>query len=113
MKRFGIAVLACALAVGLWCSLQTPITVEAQGSPAWPQWAQSPQHTGFLNVAGQSLNRNLVNIVYDPLVPQEMAGTGGDLFVHFQNPFGGGDNGFFGYKDGKTTTTSDMNPNLT
>src|SRR5258708_39621735 len=90
MKRFGIAVLACALVVGLWCSLQTPITVEAQGSPAWPQWAQSPQHTGFLNVAGQSLNRNLVNIVYDPLVPQEMAGNSGRAFVAFQNASGAG-----------------------
>src|SRR5260370_20023972 len=104
MKRFGIAVLACALAVGLWCSLQTPITVEAQGSPAWPQWAQSPQHTGFLNVAGQSLNRNLVNIVYDPLVPQEMAGTGGELFVPFQKPLVGGKAGFFEIKSRTDTT---------
>src|SRR5260370_1831243 len=101
MKRFGIAVLACALAVGLWCSLQTPITVEAQGSPAWPQWAQSPQHTGFLNVAGQSLNRNLVNIVYDPLVPQEMAGTGGARFRHFPHPLWGCSHRFFGSQNPK------------
>jgi hypothetical protein len=106
MKRFGIAVLACALAVGVWCSLQTPITVEAQGSPAWPQWAQSPQHTGFLNVAGQNLNRNMVNIVYDPLVPQEMAGTGGDLLVHYQTPLVDGNDVFMESKGGTYTTTS-------
>ena len=84
MKRFGIAVLVCALAVGLWCSLRTPITIEAQGSPAWPQWAQNPQHTGFLNVNGQDLNRILANIIYDPLVPDEQALNGGNLLVHYQ-----------------------------
>ncbi len=45
----------------------------------WPQWAQNPQHTGFLNVAGQNLNKILANIVYDPLVPDEQALNDGDL----------------------------------
>src|SRR5262249_227188 len=30
-------------------------------SPAWPQWGQNPQHTGFLNVAGQALSKILAN----------------------------------------------------
>src|SRR5205809_3833633 len=46
-------------------------------TPSWPQWAQNPQHTGFLNVAGQALNKILANIVYDPLVPDEQALNGG------------------------------------
>src|SRR5260370_42051069 len=52
----------------------------------WPQWGQNPQHQGFLNVAGQSLNRTLADVVYDPFVSQEQAATGGDLLVHYQVP---------------------------
>ncbi len=104
MKRCVIAI--CVLALGLWCSLNAPLTVEAQGSLGWPQWAQSPQHAGFLKVAGQNLNRNLVNIVYDPLVPQEMAGTGGDLLVHYQTPLVDGNDVFMESKGGTYTTTS-------
>ncbi len=59
---------------------------QSGGTAAWPQWAQNPQHTGFLNVAGQGLNRNLADIVYDPLVPDERAANGGDLLVHYQTP---------------------------
>src|SRR5260370_15439867 len=106
MKRFAMAALVCALAFGLWCSLKTPIAIEAQASPAWPQWAQSPQHAGFLNVVGQNLNQNLVNIVYDPLVPQEMAANGGDLLVHYQTPLVDGNDVFMESKGGTYTTTS-------
>jgi hypothetical protein len=52
----------------------------------WPQWALNPQHTGHVNVAGQALNRELANIVYDPLVPAEMAANGGELLAHYQVP---------------------------
>jgi len=32
----------------------------AQDSAAWPQWGQNPQHTGYLPVAGQSLQGKLL-----------------------------------------------------
>lgn len=52
----------------------------------WPQWALNPQHTSEINVAGQSLNRNIDDVVYDPTVPAEQAINGGDLLVHYQVP---------------------------
>src|SRR6266567_688110 len=52
----------------------------------WPQWGLNPQHTGSVNIAGQPLNRELADIVYDPLVPAEMAANGGDLLAHYQVP---------------------------
>src|SRR5438132_1365416 len=60
-----------------------PIVASAQ---FWPQWALDAQHTGQVGVAGQAMNRILANIVYDPLVPAEMAATGGDLLAHYQVP---------------------------
>lgn len=107
MKRVGIALSACALVMGLWCFQKSPLTIHAQGvSLAWPQWAQNPQHTGFLNVAGQPLNRNLVDVVYDPLVPDERAATGGDLLVHYQTPLVDGNDVFMESKAGTYTTSS-------
>lgn len=52
----------------------------------WPQWAHDAQHTGQVSVAGQPLNTILTNIVYDPLVPSEMAANGGNLLAHYQVP---------------------------
>jgi len=62
------------------------VALTAPATPSWPQWAQNPQHTGFLNVKGQDLNRIVADIVYDPLVPQEQALNEGDLLVHYQVP---------------------------
>ncbi|HKF41985.1 MAG TPA: hypothetical protein VKG01_02690 [Thermoanaerobaculia bacterium] len=52
----------------------------------WPQWALNPQHTGQVGVAGQNLNNQLADIIYDPLAPQEMAANGGELQAHYQVP---------------------------
>src|SRR5438046_10055862 len=52
----------------------------------WPQWALNPQHTGQVGVAGQALNNILSSVVYDPLVPAEMAANAGDLLAHYQVP---------------------------
>jgi outer membrane protein assembly factor BamB len=52
----------------------------------WPQWALNPQHTGQVGVAGQPLNRELADVVYDPLVPAEMAANQGQLQAHYQVP---------------------------
>jgi len=70
-RKNTVAWLAALIAVCL-----APIVVLAQ---FWPQWALDAQHTGQVGVAGQTMNRILANIVYDPLVPAEMAANDGDL----------------------------------
>src|SRR5437773_11349925 len=74
-----------------------------QQGPSWPQWAQNPQHTGFLNVNGQKLNKILANIVYDPLVPDEQALNGGDLLAHYQVPLVDGNDVYMESKAGSYT----------
>ena len=71
----------------------------------WPQWAFNAQHNTQVSVVGQSLNRNIVNIVYDPLVPQEMAGAqaafgSADLLAHYQAPLVDGNDVFMMFKQG-------------
>jgi len=71
--------------------------------PSWPQWGLNPQHTLFdANVAGQPLNNNLVNIIYDFNVAQEQADpfAAGDLLVHYQVPLVDGNDVFIESKDG-------------
>jgi hypothetical protein len=62
------------------------LTCPVRAQVWWPQWALNPQHTGQVNVAGQPLNNILANTIYDPLVPAEMAATGGELLAHYQVP---------------------------
>src|ERR1041385_6790467 len=72
----------------------------------WPQWALNAQHTSKVSTVGQNLNQNIVNIVYDPLVPQEMAESAklfppeADLLAHFQAPLLDGNNVYMVYKSG-------------
>jgi hypothetical protein len=71
----------------------------------WPQWALNPQHTGQVSIFGQALNQNLVNIVYDPLVPQEQAQAlqfdgSADLLAHYQAPLVDGSNVYMMFKSG-------------
>ena len=79
------------------CVLLFAVVVRAQ---FWPQWALDPQHTGQVTVAGQPLNRILASIVYDPLVPDEMAANGGDLVAHYQVPLIDNDRIFMEFKSG-------------
>src|SRR5215831_2842751 len=72
----------------------------------WPQWALNPQHTGQVDVRGQNLDRNLVNIVYDQLVADEMAQNGGELLAHYQAPLVDGDDAYMMFKTGTYTLTS-------
>src|SRR5713226_8555421 len=82
-------------------------TVQIQAaSPSWPQWAQNPQHTGFLSVIGQKLNRILANIVYDPNVPDEQALNGGNLLVHYQVSLVDGNDVYMESKAGSYTAGS-------
>ncbi|HET7871541.1 MAG TPA: hypothetical protein VFL42_03455, partial [Terriglobales bacterium] len=70
--------------------------------PAWPQWGLNPQHTLFDNVAGQPLNNNLVNLIYDFNIDAEKADPNatGDLLVHYQVPLVDGSDVFIESKDG-------------
>jgi outer membrane protein assembly factor BamB len=62
------------------------VSASLAGAQSWPQWALNPQHTSQIFVVGQFLNRELADIVYDPLVPDEMAANGGALLAHYQVP---------------------------
>src|SRR5436190_119495 len=66
----------------------------------WPQWALNAQHTSKVSFVGQSLNQNIVNIVYDPLVPDEMAANDNDLLAHYQAPLVDGNNVYMMFKGG-------------
>jgi hypothetical protein len=52
------------------------------------------------------LNQILANILYDPLVPDERAATGGDLLVHYQTPLVDGNDVYMESKTGTYTTSS-------
>src|SRR5579859_5816339 len=60
-------------------------------NPFWAQWAADAQHSGMVPAAGQSLNNQLADIVYDPFTQQEQAenapviGAPG-LLAHYQVP---------------------------
>jgi hypothetical protein len=56
----------------------------ASNSPFWAQWGANPGHSGAISIAGQSLNKKLADIVYDPFVTQEQAEQGGSLVAHYQ-----------------------------
>ena len=83
------------------CSIS--LGLAAAFADGWPQWMQNPQHTGFLNVVGQNLNKILANIVYDPLVPDEQAKNGGDLLAHYQVPLVEGNDVYMESKAGSYT----------
>jgi hypothetical protein len=85
----------------------------------WPQWALNAQHNTQSSVTGQNLNRNIVNIVYDPLVPAEQAAAfqvygSADLLVHYQAPLVDGNDtymmaksGTYSFSDNSTQTWSE------
>ena len=66
----------------------------------WPQWALNSQHTGQIGMPGEALNNILSSIIYDPLVPAEMASTKGELLAHYQVPLIDGSNIYMEFKSG-------------
>ena len=71
----------------------------------WPQWALDARHTGAFDAVGQHLNRNIVNKIYDPLVPAELQQTfdntgSADLLAHYQAPLVDGNNVYMMFKAG-------------
>src|ERR1044071_9586543 len=67
---------------------------QAAGNLSWTQWSKDPQHTGFINVDGQSFGAVLDDVVYDPHAAASAADQGGDLLVHYQTPLTDGDDVF-------------------
>lgn len=72
----------------------------ASNTPFWAQWGQNPQHSGQVNVAAQSLNNQLADIVYDPFVTQEQAEQGGDLVAHYPSTLTDGNDFYMENKSG-------------
>src|SRR5262245_59949669 len=94
-RRRSIVILSSAVAItGLALWAEDDITF------SWPQWGQNPQHQGFTGTIGQPIQSQLANIVYDPLVPQEQAFTGGELLAHYQAPILDGQDVFMEFKTG-------------
>jgi hypothetical protein len=86
-------VAAATLAAGWVLQAQTTTT-------NWSQWGQNSQHQGVVDVVGQPIASMLSDIVYDPLVPQEQAATGGELLAHYQVPILDGQDVFMEFKTG-------------
>jgi hypothetical protein len=76
-------------------------------SPAWPQWGQNPQHTGYLPVAGQAPQAKLSDQIFDPFTSQEIAESGGPLLMHYQVPLVNDNNVYMMFKTG---TYNSCNP---
>src|SRR5688572_19251472 len=76
--------------------------IPSASSQDWPQWGRNPQHSGAVNVAGQSPNTILANLIYDPCVDQEKSG-GGSLPVHYQAALVDGNDVYMTAKTGQYT----------
>jgi hypothetical protein len=94
MKRLWIA--AC-----LVFPLAALMAVELPSGDSWSQWAKNPQHTGFIQLSGQSASHKLAEIRYDPFVNQEKRDDFGELIVHYQVPLTKGDSVYMEFKTGK------------
>src|SRR5262249_54040823 len=86
---------SASIALGL---ISLSATALGQG---WPQWGQNPQHSGFISVLGQSPNRKLANLIYDPFVAQEQAENFGEPLAHYQAPLTDGQDVFMEFISGK------------
>jgi hypothetical protein len=75
----------------------------AASAQEWPQWAHDPQHTGRVPYLGQVAARLLDDVVYDPFVEAEKAGSDNDLLVHYQVPLLDGQDVFMEFKSGTFT----------
>ena len=89
-------------------SVAVPPPDSPSSNVSWPQWGHDAAHSGSVNVAGQSPNRILADIVYDPFVEQEKASAfnifgAEDLLVHYQTPLVDGDDVFMEFKSGTYT----------
>ncbi|PYT08768.1 MAG: hypothetical protein DMF60_03980 [Acidobacteria bacterium] len=80
------------------------VQTQSGGSLSWTQWGKDPQHSGFINVAGQNLDAVLADKIYDPNAPASASDQGGDLLVHYQTPLTDANDVFMEFKSGTFTT---------
>src|ERR1043165_2445531 len=76
-------------------------------SCSWTQWGQSADHAGSSCVRGQTPERVLDHIVYDPFEFQEIAEGFGGLFMHYQVPLTAAVGGFYMMHKAGTYTSCD------
>ena len=72
----------------------------ASNNPFWAQWGSTPQHSGTISIAAQSLNNKLADLVYDPFVSQEQNESNGDLVAHYQATLTDGNDFYMESKSG-------------
>ncbi len=78
-------------------------------APFWAQWGANPQHSGMVNVLGQSVATQLADIVYDKFVLQESAENlpnlgEAALLAHYQAPIVDGNDVYMMTKSGTYTS---------
>ena len=78
------------------------VAITPASSQDWTQWGRNSQHTGAVNVIGQTPNNILANLIYDPFVEQETGGGGG-LAVHYQAALVAGNDVYMTAKTGQYT----------
>lgn len=88
------------LALSGLAALSLP-SCERPASESWRQWGQNAQHTGSIDVIGQSPERILATIEVDPFAIQ--IGGGGPLHVHYPVPLLKGDDAYLMVKTGAYT----------
>ena len=77
----------------------TLVSAHASGQ-GWSEWGQNPQHSGSIAVLGQSPNRQLAKLTYDPFVAEEQAENFGELLTHYQAPLTNGQDVFMEFTSG-------------
>jgi len=85
------------------CLLASATHARAQATAAWSQWGKNPQHSGNVALAGQPLQGKLVDLTFDPFVPQETAEGPDALLMHYQVPLVNGINIYMEFKTGSYT----------
>jgi len=112
MHRFRSTATAFVIASCVLGTAIAPIVATAAGPASWPQWGQNPQHTGQSSAVGQSADRLLADVVYDPFVPNEQKASFGDLLAHYQAPLLDGNDVFMEVKTGSYTGSSTWNTQI-
>ncbi len=94
-------ILLMSLVLALWVGG----TAQAQW---WPQWGRDAQHTSAVSVVGQSPDRVLADIIYDPHVEAERTDplSAPGLSVHYQVPLIDGNDIYMEFKGGTYTDLS-------
>jgi hypothetical protein len=99
----GLALLGIALSLtecgGGSSGMKTP-PPPASNNPFWAQWGATPQHSGTIGIAAQTLNNKLADLVYDSFVAQEQAEQSGALVAHYQATLTDGNDFYMESKSG-------------